>query len=301
MIIGDLDTGVAAAQLRLLFDIEAIFKRRGRRVTAFEKVEEVLFDPTVHGASEKYYPLFHSSSFRQIVRTVANRQLPVTADDVLLECRDLDGDKVSKVPGKAVEFGLLVQQGDRYLPSKPFGFGSTFEWYVAAVCMQELSSIAYWGVKVEQMTGDYDVVVIRGNQIGYIECKSGKFSNITQNDIANFLHRERVLAPQFSVYLIDGISRENLSVLVRFALEQKLNYKFGIPGVMNTDVSLEAEEYKNFVRLIPINSFFVATRESLASTLREVYEFLTLVYDRSLPTENMAMKDKFRQARNDST
>lgn len=296
MIIDDLDTSVAAAQLRLLFDIEAIFKRRGRRVTAFENVEEVLFDPTVYGATEKYYPLFHSSSFRQIVRAVANRQLPVTANDILLECRDLDADKVSKVLENAVEFGLLVQQGDRYLPSKPVGFGSTFEWYVAAVCMQELSSIAYWGVKVEQMTGDYDVVVIRGNQIGYIECKSGKFSNITQKDIANFLHRERVLAPQFSVYLVDGISRENLTVLGRFALEQKLNYKFGIPGVMHTDVSLEAEEYKNFVRLIPINSFFVATRESLASTLREVYEFLTLVYDRSLPTENIAMKDKFRQA-----
>jgi hypothetical protein len=144
------------------------------------------------------------------------------------------------------------------------------------------------------MPGDYDVVIVRGNQIGYIECKSGKFSNITQTDIANFLYRERVLAPQFSVYLVDGISRENLSVLERFALEQKINYRVGIPGVMNTELSLEAEEYKNFFRLIPINSFFVTTKEPVASTLREVYEFLTLVYDRSLPTENLAMKDKFR-------
>jgi hypothetical protein len=301
MIIGGLDTRVAMAQLNHLFDIEAIFKRRGRKVIAYEKVEDVLFDLTVYDASEKYYPLFHSTSFRQIVRVVANRQIPVTADDVLLECRDLDGNKVSKVLGKAVEFGLLVKQDDRYLPSKPVGFGSTFEWYVASVCMEELSSIAYWGVKVEQMPGDYDVVVIRENQIGYIECKSGKFSNITKDDIANFLLRERVLAPQFSVYLVDGISRENLSGLVRFALEQKLNYEFEIPGVMSTNVSLEAEEYKNFIRLIPINSFFVATRDSLASTLREVYEFLTLVYDRSLPTENMAMKDKFRQTRNELT
>lgn len=301
MIIGDLDTRVAAAQLNLLFDIEAIFKRRGRRVISYERIKDVLFDPTVFGASDKYYPLFHSSSFRQIIRTVASKQLPVSLDDILLECRSLNRNKVSNVLEKAVDSGLLVKQDDLYHTSKPVGFGSTFEWYVATVCMEELSSIAYWGVKVEQMTGDYDVVVIRGNQIGYIECKSGKFSNITQNDIASFLHRERVLAPQFSVYLVDGISRENLSVLVRFALEQKLNYKFGIPGVMNTNVSLEAEEYKNFVRLIPINSFFVATRESVASTLREVYEFLTLVYDRSLPTENMAMKDKFRRTRNEST
>jgi hypothetical protein len=116
MIIDGLDTSVAAAQLKLLFDIEAIFNRRGRRVTAFEKVEELLFDLTVYGASEKYYPIFHSSSFRQIVRTVANGQRPVTADDLLLECRNLDEDKVSKVLEKAVEIGLLVQQRDTYLP-----------------------------------------------------------------------------------------------------------------------------------------------------------------------------------------
>ena len=63
---------------------------------------------------------------------------------------------------------------------------------------------------------------------------------------------------------------------------------------MNTGVSLRAEEYKNFIRLTPINSFFVAPRESLASSLREIYEFITLVYDRTLPTENMAMKDNFK-------
>ncbi|MGD0210642.1 MAG: hypothetical protein ABSC14_06650, partial [Desulfomonilia bacterium] len=70
MIIGGLDTRVAMAQLNHLFDIEAIFKRRGRKVIAYEKVEDVLFDLTVYDASEKYYPLFHSTSFRQIVRVV---------------------------------------------------------------------------------------------------------------------------------------------------------------------------------------------------------------------------------------
>jgi hypothetical protein len=297
MIIGDLNTRVVAAQLSLLFNIEAIFKRKGRRVTAFERVEELLFDPTVYGASERYYPLLHSSSFRQIVRTVANRRRPMTAGDVHLECRNINAEKICKILGKAVDFGLLTQRGDRYIPSKPVGFGPTFEWYVAEVCVNELSSIAYWGVKVKQTTGDYDVVVIRDNQVGYIECKSGKLSNITENDIANFLERERALAPQFSVYLVDGISRERLPYLVGFALQQRLYYKFGIPGIMNTEVSLEAEDYKNFIRLVPINSFFVATtRRSVAATLKEVFEFLTLVYDRSLPIENIAMKDQFGKA-----
>ena len=137
-------------------------------------------------------------------------------------------------------------------------------------------------------------MLIRENQIGYIECKSGKLSNIRKIHIKNFLERERILAPQFSIYLVDGISRESLNAIVGYALEQKLEYEFEIPGVMNTQVSLDAEEYKNFVRLIPINSFFVSIHGSIASTLREIYEFLTLVCDRALSTENMAAKHKFR-------
>jgi hypothetical protein len=66
-------------------------------------------------------------------------------------------------------------------------------------------------------------------------------------------------------------------------------------GVMNTTVSLEAEEYTSFVRLVPINAFFLATTNSVITALREVYEFLTLVCDRGLPTENIAAKAKFQR------
>lgn len=294
MIINDLDTRVAAAQLRLLFDIEAIFKRRGRRVAAFEDTNELLFDPTPHDAFEKYYPVFHSLAFRRIIRLVANSQGALSIEEICSECPDLKAEKIDDVLTKAIQLKLLVSQDAKYLPSRSVGFGPTFEWYVAAVCIEELSSIAYWGVKVENLTGDYDVVLIRENQVGYIECKSGKVSNIDRSDIKNFLERERILAPQFSIYLVDGISRESLLTLVKFALEQKLEYEFETPGVMDTSVSLEVENYRNFVRLIPINSFFLAAKSSLASTLREVYEFLTLVYDRALPTENMVAKARFR-------
>ena len=294
MIIGDLDTRVAAGQLRLLFDIEAIFKRRGRRVAAFEDPNELLFDSTLYDAFEKYYPVFHSSAFRRIVRSVANSQGALSIDEIRSECPDLKIEKIDDVLERAIQLELLVSRDAKYLPSRSVGFGPTFEWYVAAVCIEELSSIAYWGVKVENLTGDYDVVLIRENQVGYIECKSGKLSNIDRSDIKNFLERERILAPQFSIYLVDGISRQSLATLVGFALEQKLEYEFQMPGVMYTSVSLEAEDYINFVRLIPINSFFVTARSSLASTLREIYEFLTLVCDRALPTENMASKARFR-------
>lgn len=294
MIIGDLDTSVAEAQLRLLFHIEAIFKRRGRKVASFENLDELLFDPTPIDAFEKYYPAFHSSSFRKILSLVSNSEDGLTFKTIQSSCSDLNKTKVDDTLNKAIELELLKYKDSKYVPSNPIGFGSTFEWYVAEVCWEELSSIAYWGVKVEDLTGDYDVVLIRENQIGYIECKSGKLSNIRKIHIKNFLERERILAPQFSIYLVDGISRGSLNTIVGYAVEQKLEYEFEIPGVMNTQVSLDAEEYKNFVRLIPINSFFVSIHGSIASTLREIYEFLTLVCDRALPTENMAAKHKFR-------
>jgi hypothetical protein len=294
MIIGDFDTKLAAAQLNLLFDIKAIFKRRGRKVASYQNIDELLFDPTPIDAFEKYYPAFSSSSFRRIISVVANSADGLTKEDIQNNCSDLIATQIIDSLNKAVELKLLHLKDPKYISSNPVGFGPSFEWYVASVCVEELSSIAYWGVKVENLTGDYDVVLIRENQIGYIECKSGKLSNITKADVVNFLERERILAPQFSIYLIDGVSRDRLDNVVSYALQQKLEYEFEIPGVMDTQVTLDSEKYKNFIRLIPINSFFVSVRSSIPSTLREIYEFLTLVCDRSLPTENMAAKDKFR-------
>jgi hypothetical protein len=294
MILGDLDTEVVTAQLNLLFGVQSIFKRRGRLVSSCEDIGQLLFDPTAYDAFERYYPIFHSSAFRRVVGIVANSQKRISVEEIITKCPDLKAERIKEILEKAVTFGLLHSEDLSYLPSNSVGFGPTFEWYVAAVCQQELASIAYWGVKVEKLTGDYDVVLVRENQVGYVECKSGRLSNITRKDVESFLERERVLSPQFSIYLVDGISRESVDTLVNFALQEKREYEYEMAGVMNTSVSLEAEEYENFVRLVPINAFFLAMTNSVITALREVYEFLTLVCDRGLPTENIAAKAKFR-------
>lgn len=294
MIINGLDTGVAAAQLRILFDIVAIFRRRGQKVASFENAADLLFDARPYNYFEKYYPPFHSSSFRRILGLIANSASGLTLDELKSECSDLSEEKITENIEKATTLQLLTSANGKHKPTKPVGFGTTFEWYTAAVCTQELACIAYWGVKVENLTGDYDVVLIRENQIGYIECKSGKMSQISRSDIKNYLKRERILAPQFSIFLVDGISRDNLNSLVGYALEENLEYEFEMPGVMTTQVTLASEIYRNFVRLIPINSFFVTVDKPIASIVTEIFEFLTLVCDRSLPTENMAAKTKFR-------
>ena len=117
---------------------------------------------------------------------------------------------------------------------------------------------------------------------------------LTENEVKNFLIRERILAPQFSIFLVDGISPENLKLLADYALKEASYYDFGIPGVMESNILLEIENHKNFIRLIPINSFFVSIRRSVASSLREIYEFLTTVCDRNLPMENISEKRKYR-------
>ncbi len=294
MIIGDFDTEIAATQLNLIFDIEAIFRRRGQEVVVYENNNDLLFDQTNYGAFEKYYPVFHSSSFRRISSLIGGSTDGLTLDEIHSRCPDLEKAKIIDKVNEAVSLGIMLPKKSVYLLSNPIGFGPTFEWYVAAVCFKELSSMTYWGVKVEKLTGDYDVVLVRENQIGYIECKSGNFRNISKNHVKCFLDRERILAPQFSIYLVDGVSKDYLKILVDYALEQKFEYEIEIPGVMYTVVSLEAEEYRHFIRLIPINSFFVSVRSSIVSALREIYQFLTLVCDRNVPTENKAAKSKFR-------
>jgi hypothetical protein len=294
MIVGELNTEIAAAQLKLLFDIEAIFKRRGRLVSSYEDVTQLLFDPTTYGASEHYYPLFHSSAFRRVIGFAANSQRAMAFDEILAGCPGLGAERIKAILDQATDLSLLKHQASAYLPSNPVGFGPTFEWYVAAVCHEELASIAYWGVEVRSLPNDYDVVLVRENQVGYIECKSGKLGNITAKDIQNFFERERALSPHFSIYLVDGVSRESIGTLVEYALEQKPEYEYQMLGGPCMGVSLEAEEYRNFVRLTPTNTFFVPSRSSIITTLREVYEFLTLVCDRG-PFENTAAKEKFKQ------
>jgi hypothetical protein len=293
IILGDFDTNVAAAQLNLLFDMKSICRRRGREVVSYENIDDLLFDPTPIDAFDKYYEPLHSASFRQIIGMIVNKEKGINSTNLQENCKKLNSKQIEDIINRALKLEFILEKDSKCYPCKPVNFGPTSEWYTAAVCVNELSSMACWGVKVKGLPGDYDVVLFRENQIGYIECKSGRLSNIEKSHIKNFLERERALTPQFSIYLVDGISRDSINTLVDYALEQKLEYAYEMLGVMDKDVTLEAEEYNNFVRLTPINSFFVSVRDALKSTLNEVYEFLTLGCDRPLPTENVAAKQKF--------
>jgi hypothetical protein len=158
-----------ATTIHYLFGIRELFKRRGRKVTTASNLEKILFTLPSSGLSERHYKKLGSSSFRRIIGFITNSEKDMDIDSILSECRDLESKRIKNILADAIDLGMIKQTGRIYHSSKKIGFGPTFEWYIAMVCESELGSFAYWGVEVEGLTGDYDVVVIRENQIGYIE------------------------------------------------------------------------------------------------------------------------------------
>ena len=293
MNIGGLNTGLAAAQLKQLFGIEEIFKRRGLVVSQYERPKKLLFDLSEHEFPVDLFKEMHSTSFRRTVATVANAPDVCSALSVAKAVGITEDEALANLE-RAIQLRMIVVSQDTYHPARQVGFGATLEWYVAAVCTNDLGSIAYWGVEVENLSGDYDVVVVRDTQVGYIECKSGRSSNITRQEVESFLDREELLAPQFSVFLADGMSQERAAQFANYALESSREYEIEIPGVMEHGGTLEAENYDDFVWIIPINAFFVGVQgHPLKSTLRRIYQFLTTVCDRSVRVENRAAKNRF--------
>lgn len=293
MNIGGLNTGTAAFQLNQLFGIEQIFKRRGLVVSQYEPSEKLLFELSEYESSDRLFAEMHSTSFRRTVAWVANAPDVCSARSVATAVGITEEKALANLE-RAIQLRLVAVSQNTYHPTRQTGFGAMLEWYVASVCGNDLGSIAYWGVEVEDLSGDYDVVVVRDTQVGYIECKSGQSSNITRQDVKSFLARETLLAPQFSVFLADGMSPERAEQFAGYALDGSQEYEIEIPGVMESSGPLEAEYYDDFVRIIPINAFFVGVQQHpLRSTLRGIYQFLTTVCDRNVRIENRSAKNRF--------
>lgn len=292
---GRFDTEVALGQLRTLFELEPIFKRRGLAVAAFEERDHLLIDPEAR--PELFYGLLSDTSFRILAAVVANSG-PLRREEILERLTWMNPEVIQTHLDEAVNAGMIGVDNGTYRTPRDLGFGSTLECFVASVFVRELASIAYWGVRVEGLTGDYDVVVIRDTQLGYVECKSGRLANIGDADLYNFLDRERRLCPAFSAVLIDGISRDSAGEVARRLAQLGGAYRWTLPAILGSstpmDVELKVEEYRWFSRLVPINCFVLEGRRPVASSLGELYRFLTAVRDRALPIENETAKAQFR-------
>src|SRR5258708_2156657 len=168
MDIGGINTGLAAAQLNQLFGIEQIFKRRGLVVSQYEQPRKLLFDLSEHEFPGDLFTEMHSTSFRRTVACVANAPDVCSALSVAKAIGMTEEGALANLV-RAVQLRLITALEETYCSARRVGFGATLEWYVAAVCVNDLGSIAYWGVEVENLPVDYDVIVVRDTQVGYIE------------------------------------------------------------------------------------------------------------------------------------
>lgn len=83
--------------------------------------------------------------------------------------------------------------------------GPTFEWYVAEWFRRELKAPARHGVHVEEMPkgGDLDVVAFVGEMRVWVECKTSRPDEISDEHLMRFLQRAFDFRPEIAVLLVD--------------------------------------------------------------------------------------------------
>jgi hypothetical protein len=272
-------------QTRIQPGVSAIFRQRGRTVVRSKKADDLPkgLDPSNSiDFGNRLYPELKSRSFRRYLISKLNRvrkgseatgKTPMSA----------------RFEQKARDLGLFES-----IDESLFTGGELLEWFVANCFQREFFCPSYWGVTVEGLPNDYDVIVYRGTEIGYIECKSGQLGGMSDSQICEFLKREIALSPAFSVFLADDVSRDRLNTIGEKFLVQKNLYAYEVPGMMDTGIDLDVERYKNFIRVIPINCFIVPGDRKLTTVFDEVFQFLTVVCDRPMPFENIEAKKGFQ-------
>jgi len=265
--------------------IQAIFRQRGRSVVRTNQTTDLpknLNPQNPIDFGDQLYPEMKSRKFRRYLASRLSR-----VDGLGNASRDMDEERYEQ---KAKDLGLLEPVNGKLVIA-----GELLEWFVANCLQREFSCPSFWGVIVEDLPNDFDVITYRGASVGYIECKGGRVEGIDEGKVREFLKREMALSPSFSVFLADDASRERLSEIAQRFLSQTKLYRYEVPGMMNTGIDLEAEAYDSFIRVIPINCFIVSGEKRLKTVFEEVFQFLTVVCDRPMPFENRAAKERFKK------
>lgn len=98
-------------------------------------------------------------------------------------------------------------------------YTNSFEWYIGELLVRKYSAFSYaYSVEInnvkrnstETESGDFDVLsVLRNTNLIYVECKSGRSSNIEQKDILKCLERALAIHCEFAIMVIDDIINED--------------------------------------------------------------------------------------------
>ncbi len=188
-------------QQRLDAELHYALRRRGL------VVKKVLHDqhivPRGTTARAEYYRLLRHYSFRLFMRDVIKHGQRFTPGDLQRYCSPAS---VRRYLQWLVDHKLARRVGARYqLVVATPSFGSTLEWFVAAVLQQEYGIPSTWNVRFDstKVGGDYDVIGFAESTCVYIETKSSPPRNIDAGQVRAFFDRVETLRPQIAIFLND--------------------------------------------------------------------------------------------------
>jgi hypothetical protein len=154
------------------------------------------------GTLDKYRALLGARSFRKLVQRLSARgRQPTNISAIRQSC----GAKTESYVQFLTEVGLADREGEALFGSPDLStYGHHLEWYLASLCREELRTAASWNVKVRDLPsgGDFDVLLNAGNLI-YVELKSARPSDISENELRQFLQRRVELSPELAILMVD--------------------------------------------------------------------------------------------------
>jgi len=192
--------------------LDTVLRRRGQLIVRTGSLAETLLPPWFitpgleHQTDQlvEFRRHFGRTSFRKVARALTAARGAAVPLGTL---RGIAGDKAPEYVRFLAWLGAATQLGDDVRLTRPIdNIGPTLEWYVADLCEHELCGNAAWAVRLEglKVGGDYDVLAWLAPTLVYIECQTSASAAISVEDFRQFRRRDRALAPELSIMLIDS-------------------------------------------------------------------------------------------------
>ena len=249
----------------------SLLTRRGLIPSARPKMSELLVPyPNDDNYSGEDYSLWKktlsSYSARRMLIKAAESDHPISLEEIGLETTKGNDEHLRNLGHLEV---IARADGKFTLIKKVSGFGQTLEWYVSELLGRDLGGSSQWAVTFEgyEHGGDFDVVASLEPVIVHVEVKSGNPSNISNDDLAQFLQRGNWLVPELSILLIDTDTD-----LAKYKIDKRLskivNWTENLPKSSSNQLDLDHPRFAVQPRYSNIG--FGMVREYFSNTRRGV-------------------------------
>lgn len=205
-------------QLRLAApSVESVLRQRGWSPGSHSSLDHLLLPrPANPALIDRFYDDLRRYHFRRLLQEAA--ELRALTPRVSAKLEDRWGRRtLEQTFARLREYGLVAKRGKTVRATFPHThtFGDTLEWFVAQVFVREFSAPAAWDVRIRDIPqgGDFDVLVLLQDRLGYVECKGSPPYNVSADSLAQFLTRTRRLGPDFSILLIDTTLKIDLNIV----------------------------------------------------------------------------------------